>query len=123
MRKALPSFLLAGFLLLAPVIALGNQITLSFVLGSPGDVSASPSGVTVGPSDSVDVLMVRVTRDRARVLSTYPVGSGAMLSDVGVTFVSPAVLAVFDLGPAFSPDGSESLTFGDANLVGTDIGR
>jgi hypothetical protein len=94
------------------------------VLTSPNVVLADDNGGAADSVLSVDThgnpLVAGVTEDRASVLSTYPVGADAVLSDLDVIFVSPAALAIFGLGPGFSSDGSESLTFGDANLVGAD---
>ena len=58
MRKALRSFLPAGFLLLAPVFALGDQITFSFVAGqgnAPDLMASDAGGMVSGPADNIAV--------------------------------------------------------------------
>ena len=53
--------------------------------------------------------------------TTIPRGTGAFLGMFDVTFVSPAVLAMFGLGPGFLPVGSVAATFVNDNFDGTTV--
>jgi hypothetical protein len=57
--------------------------------------------------------------DGGSLLSTVPNGTGSFLATFNVTYVSPAALALFGLGPGFLPDGSVALTLGNAKFNGT----
>jgi PEP-CTERM motif-containing protein len=70
--------------------------------------------------DSIgNVLVAGSMQDGGSLLSTVPNGTGSFLATFNVTFVSPAALALFGLGPGFLPDGSVALTIGNANFNGT----
>jgi hypothetical protein len=78
-------------------------------------------GVSVLIVDADDnPLVAGEMQGRTSFLSLYPAGAGAMLGVFDATYVSPAVLAMFGLGPEFGPDGPVLLTFGNANVVGVD---
>ena len=93
------------------LMAFGTQ-----VIGSFGPASA----ISVLVEDSMGHTLVSGTmQDGGALLSTIPNGTGSFLGTFDVTFVDPAVLALFGLGPAFLPNGSVSLTFGKANWNAT----
>ena len=79
---------------------------------------AGPNSVLVEDSLS-NVLVAGIMQDGGSLLSTVPNGTGSFLATFNVTFVSPAALALFGLGPGFLPDGSVALTLGNANFDGT----
>lgn len=53
--------------------------------------------------------------------ATYPGGTGSFQSIFHVTTVDPAVLADFGLPPTFDPRGSVSITFGQNEVVGSQL--
>lgn len=53
--------------------------------------------------------------------ATYPGGTGSFQSVFDVTTVDPAVLALFGQGPGFDPRGSVSITFGQNQVVGSEL--
>jgi PEP-CTERM motif-containing protein len=65
-----------------------------------------------------NVLVSGETDDHATFISGLSNGAGAFLAKFSVDSVSPAVLALFGLGPAFEPEGSVSVTSAHGNLVG-----
>ena len=58
------------------------------------------------------------TLNNGTLLSQIP-GAGSFLAGFHVTFVDPAILAMFGLGPNFLPTGSVSLTSGQSTFDGT----
>jgi len=66
-----------------------------------------------------NVLVAGSMEDNASLLSTVPAGTGSFLGTFHVTFVDPAVLALFGVGPSYAPDGSVAFTIGAANFDGT----
>jgi hypothetical protein len=81
-------------------------------------MGAGPNSVLV--VDSLDnVLVAGSMDDNASLLSTVPAGTGSFLGTFHVTFVDPAVLALFGFGPGFSPNGSVAFTIGNASFDGT----
>jgi hypothetical protein len=77
-------------------------------------------GTSVLVQDSLgNTLVSGSMQDNASLLSTVPVGTGSFLGTFHVTFVDPTVLALFGLGPNFSPQGSVAFTIGNANFDGT----
>jgi hypothetical protein len=97
-----------------PAISLmqfGNQVIATFSAGGANSVLVEDASHTV---------LVRGNMENdASLLSTVPVGTGSFLGVFHVTFVNPAVLAAFGVGPSFSPDGSVSFTLGNASFDGT----
>jgi hypothetical protein len=91
----------------------GTFIVGSFTAGGTGSVSI------VDPSSNP--LVTGNMKDNGAFLATFPLGTGAFLGGFDVTFVDPAVLAMFGLGPAFEPIGSVSETFASVNFDGTTI--
>jgi hypothetical protein len=81
-------------------------------------MGAGPNSVMVVDSLN-NVLVAGSMDDNAALLSTVPAGTGSFLGTFHVTFVSPAALALFGLGPGFSPNGSVAFTIGGANFDGT----
>ena len=79
---------------------------------------AGANSVLVEDSSN-NVLVAGVMQDGGSLLSTVPNGTGSFLATFNVTYVNPAALALFGLGPGFSPDGSVALTFGNAKFDGT----
>lgn len=53
--------------------------------------------------------------------STYPGGTGSFQSVFDVTQVDPAVLAFFGAGPRFDPRGAVSVTFGQTQVVNSEL--
>jgi hypothetical protein len=68
-----------------------------------------------------NVLVAGSMQDNASLLSTLSVGTGSFLGTFDVSFVSPAALALFGLGPGFQPVGSVAFTFASANFNGTTL--
>jgi hypothetical protein len=149
-----------------------DEITFSFVFGSPGSLAASNGGglsagraiviavsdadkgivlpfsgfalASTGPATSWSVTSTDVTatfsaggvnslqvldlamspvvlgtmEDGSTFDTTYPNGVGSLQGLFDVSFVDPAVLALFGLGPSFLPEGSVSYTFAHDNLTG-----
>lgn len=60
-------------------------------------------------------------RDNGAYLTSIPNGVGDFFGTFNVTFVDPAVLALFALPPGFMPIGSVSLAFADDDLDGTTV--
>ena len=89
----------------------GNIVIGAFTLGGPNSVLVEDS--------LSNVLVAGIMQDGGSLLSTVPNGTGSFLATFNVTFVSPAALALFGLGPGFLPDGSVALTLGNANFNGT----
>ena len=56
-------------------------------------------------------LVAGAMNDDATFLTAIPDGAGSFIAGFTPSFVSPAVLALFGLGPAFTPSGSVSETF------------
>jgi hypothetical protein len=81
-------------------------------------MGAGPNSVLVVDSSN-NVLVAGSMNDSASLLSTVPAGTGSFLGTFHVTFVSPAALALFGVGPGFSPNGSVALTIGNASFNGT----
>jgi len=80
--------------------------------------ASGPNSVLVEDSAN-NVLVAGVMQDGGSLLSTVPNGTGSFLATFNVTYVSPAALALFGLGPGFLPDGSVALTLGNAKFNGT----
>jgi hypothetical protein len=59
--------------------------------------------------------------DHGAFLTGFPDGRGAFLGAFDVSFVSPAVLGLFGLGPQVLPTGSVSATFANDNFDGTTV--
>jgi hypothetical protein len=78
---------------------------------------SGPNSVLIKDSMG-NALVSGITEDRAAFISGFPNGAGAFLSKFEVTDVAPSVLALFGLGPSFSPEGSVSVTAARGNLVG-----
>jgi len=79
-----------------------------------------------GAADSVLIvdsmghtLVSGVMNNNSAFVSQFPDGAGSFLGTFSVTFVDPAVLALFGLGPAFDPQGSVSATFAHDDFNGT----
>jgi hypothetical protein len=89
----------------------GNIVIGTFSAGGTNSVLVEDS---VG-----NVLVAGDMEDNASLLSTVPNGTGSFLGTFHVTFVDPAILALFGLGPGFSPEGSVAFTTGNANFDGT----
>ena len=68
-----------------------------------------------------NVLVSGSMQPNASVLSPLPGGSGSFLGTFDVSFVSPAALALFGLGPTFQPIGSVAFTFANASFDGTTL--
>ena len=66
-------------------------------------------------------LVAGTVLNNAVFITTFPTGAGAFLATFNVTFVDPAVLALFGLGQGFLPVGSASLTFAGDNFDGTTV--
>ena len=92
-----------------------NQFANLVIGAFPG---AGANSVLVEDSLS-NVLVAGVMLDGGSLLSTVPNGTGSFLATFDVTYVSPAALALFGLGPGFLPDGSVALTLGNAKFNGT----
>jgi len=94
----------------------------SFVpIGSPPTLLLATfsglGGNSVLVEDSMgNVLVSGSMQDNATLLSTFPIGTGSFLGTFDVSFVSPAALALFGLGPGFQPVGSVAFTFAGANF-------
>jgi hypothetical protein len=94
----------------------------SFVpIGSPPTLLlatfAGLGGTSVLVVDAANnVLVSGSMQDNASLLSTLSVGTGSFLGTFDVSFVSPAALALFGLGPGFQPVGSVAFTFAGANF-------
>jgi hypothetical protein len=70
--------------------------------------------------DSLNNVLVAGSMDNnATLLSSLLVGTGSFLGTFTVSFVSPAALALFGLGPNFLPNGSVAFTLGNAQFDGT----
>ena len=89
----------------------GNIVLATFMGAGPNSVMVVDSLNNVLVAGSMDV--------NGSLLSTVPAGTGSFLGTFNVTFVSPAALALFGLGPGFSPNGSVAFTTGNANFDGT----
>lgn len=111
-----------SFSLLGMVTGATGAASNFTVLASPNIVLASFDGAG---SDSVLLenggidLLTGEMEDKSNLISTYPAGAGAFLSDFTVTSVSSSVLALFGLSN-FASDGAISVTFGSSNIVGPD---
>ena len=93
----------------ATSFVISTLIVATFNGAGPGSVLVTgPGGVLVSGS----------MLDGASLLSTFPAGSGSFLGTFDVSFVSPAALALFGLGPGFDPVGSVAFTFAGANVSG-----
>jgi hypothetical protein len=93
------------------LVHLGTQVIATFSAGGVNSVLVEDASHTV---------LVRGDMETdSSLLSTVPVGTGSFLGVFHVTFVNPAALALFGLGPNFLPDGSVSFTFGNASFDGT----
>jgi hypothetical protein len=68
-----------------------------------------------------NVLVAGSMEDNASLLTSLSVGTGSFLGTFDVSFVSPAALALFGLGPGFQPVGSVAFTFASANFDGTTL--
>jgi hypothetical protein len=79
---------------------------------------AGANSVLVLDSSS-NVLVSGSMNNSATLLSSLLVGTGSFLGTFDVTFVSPAALALFGLGPSFLPNGSVAFTLGNASFDGT----
>ena len=93
-------------------------------IGSPptlilGTFTAAGANSVLVVDSLNNVLVAGSMQDNASLLSTLPVGTGSFLGTFDVSFVSPAALALFGLGPAFQPVGSVAFTFANANFDGT----
>jgi hypothetical protein len=66
-----------------------------------------------------NVLVAGSMNNNATLLSSLLVGTGSFLGTFNVSFVSPAALALFGLGPSFLPNGSVAFTLGNAAFDGT----
>jgi|SRR6516162_9249534 hypothetical protein len=99
----------------------------SFVpIGSPPTLLLATfsglGGNSVLVEDSMgNVLVSGSMQDNATLLSTFPIGTGSFLGTFDVSFVSPAALALFGLGPSFQPVGSVAFTFAGATFDGTTL--
>jgi hypothetical protein len=97
----------------------------AFGVTSPGIVRADYLGdgfnsVLITDSFGATLVSGRMD-DHGRFLSGFPDGRGAFAGAFDVTFVSPAVLALFGLGPEVLPTGSVSATFAMDNFDGTTV--
>lgn len=61
-------------------------------------------------------LVAGAMNDNATFFTAIPDGAGSFIGSFTPSFVSPAVLALFGLGPAFNPNGSVSETFAHDNF-------
>ena len=68
-----------------------------------------------------NVLVAGSMEDNASLLTSLSVGTGSFLGTFDVSFVSPAALALFGLGPGFQPVGSVAFIFASANFDGTTL--
>jgi len=93
----------------------------------PHLIVASYSG---GGVDSVSIVVPQTDQpivegtliNNAAFLTRFQNGTGLLVSTLDVTFVSPAVLAMFHLeGQTFLPDAVLSATFADDNFDGTTV--
>ncbi len=89
----------------------GNIVLGTFTAGGTNSVLVKDS---MG-----NVLVAGDMQDGASLLSTVPAGTGSFLATFHVTFVDPTILALFGVGPGFSPQGSVAFTIGNANFNGT----
>lgn len=109
---------------LAGIDTANTGIAASFtVLSSPDLVVATYDGdgaKSVLIKDTFgNTLLSGTMEDKAALLSGYPNARGSFLGKFIVDFVAPSVLDMFHQ-VGFQPDGSISLSFGQANLVSTD---
>ena len=88
-----PTFITANF-----AGAGANTVLINTILGNP--------------------LVAGSSNDGASLISNVPDGTGAFLEGFTVSFVDPAVLALFGLGPAFDPLGTVSMTTAHGNFNG-----
>lgn len=107
--------------------------TFSLATGASSTFTVLPMFVlaTYGPSGAASVsivdpslnpLVTGVLADHANnFITPFPDGDGAFAGTFDVSFVSPAVLALFGLGPGFAPEGSIAITFAHDNFNGTDV--
>ncbi len=97
-----------------PAISLnqfGNLVIATFLGSGPLSVLVVDQFNNVLVAGSMD--------DNGSLLSTVPAGTGSFLGTFTVSFVNPAALALFGLGPGFLPGGSIALTTGNATFDGT----
>jgi hypothetical protein len=81
--------------------------------------SGSGANSVLVVDSSNNVLVSGSMNNDASLLSTLAVGTGSFLGTFDVSFVSPAALALFGLGPSFLPNGSVAFTLGNASFDGT----
>ena len=166
---------LLGVLVLSfAATAAADIITFNFVVGPPGSLTASATGLSSGPASNVLVtdvttgmsvtqlgtftssagpassftpfppfviatytaggansvqivdpmmnpLVTGSMMSGGALLTAFPNGQGAFLGDFNVTFVSPAVLAMFGLPPGWEPVGAVAITFAHDNFDGTTV--
>jgi hypothetical protein len=90
----------------------------TFVVGA--FTAGGTNSVTI-VDPSMNPLVTGNMMNNSAFLAQFPLGTGAFLGSFQVTFVDPAVLALFGLGPAFKTVGSVSSTFADVTFDGTTI--
>jgi hypothetical protein len=59
--------------------------------------------------------------DDSELTAVHPDGAGSFSGEFNVSFVNPAILAEFGLGPKWSPTGSVGITFHESAVSGADI--
>jgi hypothetical protein len=80
----------------------------------------TPGGTdSVLVEDSMGNALVRGNMEDGGSLIATSGTTGSFFALFHVTYVNPAALALFGLGPRFSPDGSLSLTMGNSAFDGT----
>jgi len=106
------------------LVTIATGPATSFVaIGSPPTfISAKFAGMSTMSVEVVDSamnpLVEGVLHNGASFTSALPAGTGAFLGSFKVTFVSPAVLAMFGLtGETVEPTGSVAYTTGNGNLA------
>ena len=105
--------------------------TLSALSSGPATTFTALMNVVIatysaGGTDSIEVLNASNqpilrgnVNENGAFLTAFPNGQGAYLGTFTVTFVDPALLAMFGLGPGFQTEGSFSTTFGGDNYDST----